>query len=102
MEQYKNLNILENETNCQVDMENVFVATKLTLNTCEGGFKKDKMYTMTIFDIADRVKDKISGEDVSIRLDGYRGSIIKMKNVKLSYVENDIILKSKQYIKLIK
>ncbi|WP_368488422.1 hypothetical protein [Clostridium sp. BJN0013] len=103
MEQYKNLNILENETNSQVDIKNVFVDTKLILNTCGGGLKKDKgMYTMTIFDIADKVKDKISHEDVSIQLDGYSGSIIKMKNVKLSYIENDVILKSQKYMKIIR
>ncbi|APM38338.1 hypothetical protein [Clostridium kluyveri] len=103
MEQYKNLNILENETDSQVNIKNVFVDIKLMLNICEDGFKKDKgMYTMTVFDIADKIKDKISHEGVSVQLYGYSGNIIKMKNVTISYVENDVILESKQYTKIVK
>lgn len=103
MEQYKNLNILENETDSQVNIKNVFVDIKLILNVCEDGLKKDKgMYTMTVFDIADKIKDKISQEDVSVQLYGYSGNIIKMKNVTISYVKNDVILESKQYTKIVK
>jgi hypothetical protein len=57
---------------------------------------------MTVFDIADKVKDKISNENISIQLCGYSGNIMKMKNAVISYVENDIIVKSKQYTKIIK
>lgn len=103
MEQYKNLNIWENKTDLQINIENVFVDIKLILNVCENGFKKDKgMYTMTVFDIADKVKDKLSNENVFVQLYGYTGNVMKMKDAVISYVENDVILESKQYTKIIK
>ena len=103
MEQYKNLNIWENKTDLQINIENVFVDIKLILNVCEDGFKKDKgMYTMTDFDIADKVKDKLSNENVFVQLYGYTGNVMKMKDAVISYVENDVILESKQYTKIIK
>lgn len=103
MEQYKNLNIWENKTDLQINIENVFVDIKLILNVCEDGFKKDKgMYTMTVFDIADKVKDKLSNENVFVQLYGYTGNVMKMKDAVISYVENDVILESKQYTKIIK
>ena len=47
-----------------IDNGDIIFDIKLILNVCEDGFKKDKgMYTMTVFDIADKVKDKISNDE---------------------------------------
>lgn len=112
MQQYKTLNILGTEANPLVTMENVFGDITLAFNfnkvADEAGSEISNpfkgTYTIKIFDIADKIKNKIDDENLCVQLDGYNGTITKMENAKLNYDEdeNDVMFLSKRCTKIFK